>query len=135
MFFLKSCYERHLLWETASLYCHFTWWYKEIVNLFSEYKTELRWNIFLNHKKKQHTNDLMREIVSYESLKISRTSFLFLNDFISFDLRFFQDHLLKQTYIQHLNEISSAFAIFRVFFWFCFHLFLTMHAFEIFLDS
>ena len=131
--FSRSCYERHLLWKTASLYCHFTWWYKKIVNLSSEYKTKLIWNILLNHKEKQHKNDLMREIVSYESLKISKTLF-FLNNFISFDLRFLQDHLLKQIYIQHLNEVSSAFAIFRVFFWFYFHHFLTMHVFEVFLD-
>ena len=58
----------------------------------------------------------MREIILYELLKISKTSFFFLNDFISFDLRFLQDHFLKQIYIQHLNEILSAFAIFRAFF-------------------
>ena len=58
----------------------------------------------------------MREIVSYEFLKILRTLFLFLNDFISFDLRLLQDHFLKQIYTQHLSEILSAFAISRAFF-------------------
>ena len=58
----------------------------------------------------------MREIISYEFLKILKTFFLFLNDFILFNLRFFQDHLLKQIYIYYLNEILFIFAIFRAFF-------------------
>ena len=56
----------------------------------------------------------MREIISYKFLKISKTFFFFLNDFISFDLRLLQNYFLKQIYIQHLNEILSIFAIFRV---------------------
>ena len=64
----------------------------------------------------------MREIVSYKFLKILKT-FLFLNDFILFDLRLFQDHILKQIYIQYLNEILSAFVIFHAFFNFVFIIF------------
>ena len=37
----------------------------------------------------------MREIVLYKFLKILKTLFFFLNDFILFNLRFFQDHFLK----------------------------------------